>query len=277
MTIETLCYGFGLIEGPRVDADDNLYFSDVPNGGVYRRAPDGEIETVVPKRRGVGGIALHASGGIVVSGRNICHVKDGETRVLFDPDGIPGFNDIYTDAAGRVYAGSLRYVLDDPGSPPQPGELWRIDAEGEAVELYGGVRLSNGVGLSPDHRTIYHSDTTAGHVIAHDVTADGAVSNRRVFAEIVAGRPDGLAVDERGGVWIAAIGDGSVSRYGLDGKLDRRIKVPAVSVTSLCFGGSDGRDMYIVTSDNTQDEDRGGTVFRTRVDVAGVPAPMATI
>ena len=69
--LETIASGYGLIEGPRVDADGNLYFSDVTNGGVYRRSPSGEITTAVPKRRGVGGIALHADGGIVVSGKNI--------------------------------------------------------------------------------------------------------------------------------------------------------------------------------------------------------------
>ena len=86
---ETLAYGYGLIEGPRVDGAGNLYFSDVTNGGVFRRRPDGSIDTVVPKRRGVGGIALHADGGIVISGRNICHVRDGVTRVLFVDDGVP--------------------------------------------------------------------------------------------------------------------------------------------------------------------------------------------
>ena len=100
MGIETLAFGYGLLEGPRVDAENGLYFSDVQGGGVYRRAPDGTIETVVPKRRGVGGIALHADGGIVISGRNICHVRDGETRVLFDLEDVPGFNDLFTDAGG---------------------------------------------------------------------------------------------------------------------------------------------------------------------------------
>ena len=103
--LETLASGYGLLEGPRVDATDNLYFSDVPNGGVYRRSPKGEVTTVVPRRRGVGGIALHADGGVVVSGKNICHVKDGQTRILFQRDDIPGFNDLFTDSAGRVYAG----------------------------------------------------------------------------------------------------------------------------------------------------------------------------
>lgn len=59
-TIETLATGYGLIEGPRVDAEDRRYFSDARRAGVYRRSPDGSIETVVPKRRGVGGIVLYA-------------------------------------------------------------------------------------------------------------------------------------------------------------------------------------------------------------------------
>ena len=51
--LELLSEGWGLIEAPRVDDDDCLHFSDVPNGGVYKRFPDGEIETVIPKRRGL--------------------------------------------------------------------------------------------------------------------------------------------------------------------------------------------------------------------------------
>ena len=69
--METLVSGHGLIEGPRVDAQGNLFFSDVPNGGVYQRTREGKVSTVVPRRRGVGGIALHAEGGLVISGRNM--------------------------------------------------------------------------------------------------------------------------------------------------------------------------------------------------------------
>ena len=57
--LELLSSGWGLIEGPRVDENDNLYFSDVPNGGVRLRKPSGEIEVVIPKRRGVGGMVFH--------------------------------------------------------------------------------------------------------------------------------------------------------------------------------------------------------------------------
>lgn len=277
MELETLAWGYGLIEGPRADAEGGLYFSDVPNGGVYRRAADGSIETVVPKRRGVGGIALHADGGVVVSGRSICHVRDGVTRVLFERDDIPGFNDIFTDSRGRVYAGSLRASAFTEAEDRTPGELWRIDAPGRAVELYGDVSLSNGIGLSPDERLLYHSDSVPRRVWVSDLTPEGDAENRREFAALAGGVPDGLAVDAEGAVWVAVYGGGRVARFLADGALDRELPIPARSVTSLCFGGADLRDLYVVTADNTEDPDRAGTIFRTRAEVAGLPAPPARI
>ena len=277
--MELLASGYGLVEGPRVDSEDRLYFSDVHGGGVYRRTPEGLLETVVPKRRGVGGIALHADGGIVCSGRNICHVRDGETRILFDPPETPGFNDIFTDAQGRVYAGTMRTSPfgDAAAGPRTPGELWRIDAEGKAVELYGDVSLTNGIGFSPDGAVIYHSDTARSHVIAHDVAPDGSCMNRRAFAILDRGGPDGLAVDTQGFVWVAAYGGGCVSRFAPDGRLDQHVEVPAKEVTSLCFGGDDGRDLYVATAGNSDDPALKGCVFRTRAPVPGLPAPLARL
>jgi D-xylonolactonase len=275
--LETLAYGYGLLEGPRVDEAGNLFFSDVTNGGVYRRSPDGTISTVVPRRRGVGGIALHADGGVVISGKNICHVKDGETRILFQRDDIPGFNDLFTDSAGHVYVGSLRSDPFKEGARV-PGELWRIDAEGRVVLMYGDVGLTNGIGFSPDGRMIYHADSAGPHIIVHDVAADGSMHNRRAIAQMSGGTiPDGLAVDEADYIWVAIYGGNCAARYTPEGKLDRKIDVPAKAVTSVCFGGQDRRDLYIVTADNTEDPERKGTIFRTRVDIAGLPAPFARV
>lgn len=275
MKIETLAFGFGLIEGPRVDPAGNLYFSDVTNGGVFRRSPSGEIATVVPKRRGVGGIALHAEGGVVISGKNICHVRDGATRVLFARDDIPGFNDLFTDAQGRVYTGSM---LTSPfGDNPERvlGDCFRIDGEGRATKLYGGVSLSNGIGFSPDGRRIYHSDTARGLLLVHELDASG--SAKPLTPIRVDGGPDGLAIDAEGGIWVALYREGVVARFKPDGSPDRRIEVPAKAVTSLCFGGADLRDLYVVSADNSDDPARSGSIFRTRSDVAGLPAPLARI
>ena len=277
--MELLASGYGLVEGPRVDSENRLYFSDVHGGGVYRRTPEGRLETIVPKRRGVGGIALHADGGIVCSGRNICHVRDGETRILFDPPETPGFNDLFSDARGRVYAGTMRTSPfgDAAAGSRTPGELWRIDAAGEAVELYADVSLTNGIGFSPDGTVIYHSDTARSQVIAHDVAPDGSCRNRRPFAILDRGGPDGLCVDVEGFVWVAAYGGSCVSRFGPDGRVDRHVDVPAKEVTSLFFGGDDGCDLYVTTAGNSDDPGLRGCVFRTRAPVAGLPAPLVRV
>ena len=275
--MEVLASGYGLVEGPRFDAEGGLYFSDVQGGGVSYLAASGELSTAVPKRRGVGGVAIHADGGIVVSGRNICHVKDGQTRVLFDPPDTPGFNDLFTDAQGRIYCGTMRSDPFRLDGPRKTGELWRIGPEGEAVELYGDVSLTNGIGFSPDGSRIYHSDTARNHVICHDLASDGSVSNRRALGEAKDFNPDGLAVDSEGFIWVADYMGGCVRRLDPDGRLERKLEVPARAVTSLCFGGSDGCDLIVTTADHSGDRSLKGCVLRTRSPVPGLPAPLARV
>jgi xylono-1,5-lactonase len=276
VSIETLASGYGLVEGPTVDADGNLYFSDVLGGGVYRLGPDGEITTVVPKRRGVGGIVLHADGGVVVSGRDIVHVRDGENRTLLVVDDALGWNDICADSAGRVYAGSIRFFVFDPDAEPVPGELWRVDAEGKGTVLYDGVLHTNGVALSPGERTIYHSDTRNNVILVHTLADDGTASDRRVL-HFPPGAPDGMAVDAQGLLWVASARAGCIARLTPEGEIDRVVDIPAQMVTSLCFAGGDARDLYVVTGDNTEAPERGGTIFRITVDVAGAPVHPARI
>src|SRR3712207_9300667 len=95
-TTEVLADGYQLAEAPRVADDGSVFFADVLGGGVYRWTAGEGVDVVVPKRRGVGGLALHADGGVVCGGRDLVHVApDGTNRVLFDlPDGVPGFNDL---------------------------------------------------------------------------------------------------------------------------------------------------------------------------------------
>ncbi len=208
--------GYGLVEAPVWSADEGLFFSDVLNGGVYRLGFDDHIDQVIPKRRGVGGMALHAGGGLIVGGRNIAWVgDDGETRVLLAPDVIPGaigFNDLTTDAAGRIYVGSLAYrVFADP---PKPGFLHVIDLDGSMRTLSDGVMLTNGLGFSPDGQRLYHSDARAGLVRVYDVKADGSVGPWRQFATLGEDRvADGLKVASDGSVWVADARGGRVAVF----------------------------------------------------------------
>jgi D-xylonolactonase len=275
--LEVLASGFGLVEGPRVDAEGRLYFSDALKGGVYRRAANGEVETIVPKRRGVGGIALHEDGGIVISGRDISHVRDGTSRFVFALDDVPGFNDLFTDAQGSILVGTQRFDPFAEKPTGVPGEMYRITGAGQGEQLYDDVALTNGIGLSPNGRLLYHSDSQRGYVLVHDLGSDGRCTHRRVFAKLAKGAPDGLAVDEEGGVWVAAWGAGCVVRFTPDGAFQRQVDVPARNVASTCFGGADRRDLTIVTADNTDEPARGGTIFRTRVDEVGLAPALARV
>ena len=275
LSFDVLAHGFGLIEGPRYH-QGALFFSDVTRGGVYRLDGSGQVETVIPKRRGVGGIAIHADGGLVVSGRNICHVRDGVSTTVFELPDVGGFNDLYTDAAGRLYVGSLRSDPFGSAASRVPGELYRLELDGSSECLYGDIGLTNGIGFSPDGGRLYHSDSAKKAIVLHDVDGEGRVHNRRELARLEMGLPDGLAVDRAGDVWVATYDGGGVDRFDAEGALVERYEVPSRAVTSLCFGGDDLRDLYVVTADHT-DASLEGCVLRTRVSVPGLAAPLARV
>ncbi|MGA8059695.1 MAG: SMP-30/gluconolactonase/LRE family protein, partial [Candidatus Binataceae bacterium] len=267
------------IEGPRVDERNRLYFSDVPNGGVYRRSPDGVIETLIPRRRGVGGIALNAAGGIVCSGRSLICWDEAtkQSRDLFtewEGRALRGLNDLTVDAQGSVFVGSLEFDALSTDKPI-PGNVFRVDPPNTVTKQWEGIEVTNGMGFSPDARLLYHCDSTTKAVWAYDVTADRRLKDRRVFGKLPEGWPDGMAVDVEGGVWVAVVRHGEVVRFKANGTMERRIKMPAEMVTSLCFGGADMMDLYVVTADNTEDSSRKGTIFRMRADVPGLEVPQA--
>jgi D-xylonolactonase len=279
--VEPLATGYGLIEAPVWAGDRGLLFSDVLNGGVQCLSPSGTVSTVLPQRRGIGGMALHEQDGLVVGGRNISYESFAGARsvVLLErsvmPDAV-GFNDLTTDARGRVYVGSLAFRVF-AGDPPKPGYLHVIDLDGAVRTVADGVWLTNGLGVSPDGTRLYHSDSHADLVRVYDVHADGSVGPWRVFAKLGGALPDGLAVAADGSVWVAAAHGGCVIVFEPDGSERRRLAVPLPMVTSVCFGGSDLRDLYVVTGSQGGPNANCGTVYRTRVEVPGLSLSPARV
>lgn len=294
--MQTLTTGYGLIEGPVWDPARGLLFSDVLFGGVYCLPPDPPRDSgvdataglVFEHRRGIGGMALHETdgvvGGVVVSGRNIS-VKPfdgGDTILLLDRDeanGCVGFNDITADAAGRIYAGGLGSspVFED-GRGPQPGDLYLIDLDGTARVVADDVLLTNGLAFSPDGATLYHSDSGRRAVMSYSVQPDGSVGPKETFVETDRGVPDGLVVAQDGSVWVALAGGGhGVGVFAADGSERDFVEIPDPMCTSVCFGGADLHDLYIVSGSEGLDTDRGGSVYRLRTDVAGLPVGEARI
>jgi len=281
--MEKIAEGYGLVEGPVFDPERGLLFAEVIYGGVYCLDAQGQISSVFEHRRGIGGMALHEADGLVVSGRNISFkaFAGGPTGLLLDSDpdhGNVGYNDITTDSRGRIYAGSLgKSPVFEDGREPQPGSLYLIDLDGSSRIVATGISLTNGLGFSPDGRTLYHSDTQVQTVWAYEVLEDGSLSEKRPFVRTERGGPDGLAVSEDGAVWVAVARGGEVAVFNPDGSPRDSLAVPLPMVASVCFGGKDLRDLYIVTGAEGSGSERGGAIFRTRTNVPGLPVSAARV
>ena len=224
--MQEVASGYGLVEGPLWDPAKGLYFTDVMLGGVRLLSADGAVTTVLEKRRGIGGLALHANGGLVFGGRDVSYVdlKGGASTVLLGSetlDGAIGFNDLTTDAAGRVWVGSLAWRVFG-GDEPKPGGLHVIDLDGLARKVSDGVMLTNGLGFSPDGTRLYHSDSRSQLVRVYDVAADGSVGPWRSFTAFD-GVADGLKVAADGSVWVADARGGRVAVFEPDGAHRERL------------------------------------------------------
>jgi xylono-1,5-lactonase len=280
--IEVLASGYGTIEGPTVDREGGLFFSDVDNGGVYRLSPSGDVEQVVPKRRGVAGLCLHADGGIVVSGRDLSHVRDGETRIIFGRDDyaaaalpdVTGFQDIHADDHGRLFAGTVRSY--DWAGPPS--SLLMVTGQREITVLYEGVAGSNGLALDWKRQRLYHSSSYDYQILVSDKVGDREYRIVERFSTApLGGIPDGMALDAEGYLWVAMYESGCIGRFAPSGEIVHRLEVPAQLVTSVCFVGPDSPDLFFVSADNRDRPDLRGCVFRTTVGVGGAPVGVAKV
>lgn len=270
--VETLASGFGVPEAPVWDERGGLYFSDVRYGGIYHLRA-GCVECVLPGRTS-GGMLLHTAGGLVLTGPDLVHFRDGDSRLLATVPG-PGwamFNDLTADDDGSVLVGTLRW-RPHKDEPPRPGELWRVRSGGRMDCLYGDVEASNGMARVGD--TFMHADTIRRQLILHTVVGR-RFGERRVIELGTLGQPDGMAVDADGGVWVAMFNGGRICRVRGQ-SIEQAIDVPARRVTNLCFGGPAMRDLFVLASDNQAEPSRGGTIFRIRPGVAGRPVLKASI
>jgi gluconolactonase len=283
-SIDTISTGHALLEGPVWSPELGLIVADAIVGGVHSYRPEQDPELVVAHRRGIGGMALHENGAVIISGRNLASKQplfegDDSTTVLLDNDAtndIIGFNDLTVDARGRIYVGSLAFVAATTREG-KPGKLHIIDLDGSSRVVAEDVLLTNGLGFSPDGNILYHADSLRHAVYAYDVQPSGNLENRRTFITTTNAMPDGLVVDSGGMVWVAEPNSGLVVGYARDGRVAGRIAVPVPMVTSMCFGGEDLRDLYIVSGSEGQETDRGGGIYKVRVEVSGLPSHKARV
>ena len=255
-----------------------LVWVDILVGHVHRYDPATGADAVTDVGQPVGAVGLREHGGLVLAVRDGFALLDdgGATPRLLvavereDPE--TRMNDGEVDPAGRFWAGTMEL-----GAASGRGSLYRLDPGGTVTRVLTDVSISNGLGWSPDERTLYYIDSPMQRIDAYDYArASGTIANRRTVAEIepADGLPDGLAVDAEGCLWVALWGGSSVRRYTPEGRLDLAVELPVSQVSSCAFGGPGLDELYVTSArtDLDETEPAAGGLFRLRPGVRGLPA-----
>ncbi len=186
------------------------------------------------------------------------------------------FNDGRCDRQGRFWAGTM---VQDAAGPHPAGKLYRYDANsGLSAPIVDGLCTQNGLAWSPDGRTMYLSDShpSSRLIWAFDYDIDdGVPTHRRLFADLNdhAGRPDGAAIDAEGCYWTCANDAGLLLRFTPEGKLDRKLELPASKPSMCAFGGADFDTLFVTTICPNPVGEHDGFVFALTPGVRGLPEP----
>jgi sugar lactone lactonase YvrE len=266
-----------------------LLWVDMVRGQFHRFDPGTGVDSFVPTPARIGAVALRQNGGYVAALSDGFYSVDFDTG-HFDPlvrlpvDKKGSLNDGKCDDRGRFWVGSIVIPEEpvrpgDPSAFPPEGILYRLDGSQKLQILITNVRVSNGLGWSPNNEIFYYIDSATHAIDCFDYdSASGDLNHRRRFIQLADDcTPDGMAVDCEGGVWVAVQypdgGNGTVRRFSSVGDLDDEITLPIRGVTSCAFGG-DNLDILFITSHSLGPaplSPAAGAIFCCRPGIAGLP------
>ncbi len=235
-------------EGPAWDSKTQiLYWVDILEKHVY--AGD---RILVQLDETVGCLAPCRNGHLILAERFSFVDLDpasGQRTILASLDSEPPtnrFNDGKCDPAGRFLAGTM-----DVNEKDLTGSLYSFDGGG-ITRLLDGIRISNGLAWSADHKTFYYIDTPTREVRAFDYdVATGQIANSRVMIYVPEslGWPDGMTSDTEGNLWIAMWGGAQIIKWDPNtGKMLEQIPVPALHTSSCVFGGRNMNELYVTSA-----------------------------
>lgn len=254
--------GYGLSEGPAVNARGEVFFSDIPRSKNYRIDEAGVPRVFVADTKRANGQIFGPDGRLyaVETGtrRIVAYDEDGSATVI--ADGIAG-NDLVVAHNGNVYA---TYPARGDG---ERSRVWLIRPGGETVEFDAGqLKYANGIALSPDQRAVVVADYRGEWVYRAEVREDGTLGELREFARMrspgeAESLADGLKFDTMGRLYVA-------TRLGVQvcdeaGRVIAVIPTPNGKITNLVFGGPEFDVLYATCNE---------AVYRRKVKVRGVNA-----
>ena len=264
-------------EGPLWHPEEELlYWVDIEGECFHRYSLETGKGDTVQVGQPIGCLAFRASGGLVLGLRDGLAFWDQETaeiEIIENPEAgrtNARFNDGKVGPGGRFWAGTL-------GEDDQ-SRLYKLDPDGSIHTMETGIQISNGIGWSPDQKTMYYTDSPLRVIYAYDFDFDsGSISNRRDFVKVPVedGLPDGLTVDSEGFVWSAHWDGWRLTRYDQKGKIERVVYLPVQRPTSCTFGGRDLDQLFITsawtgfTEAERQEQPLAGDLFMVQAEVKG--------
>ena len=260
MIAKILAEGLYFGEGPRWHGG-RLWFSDFYDHAVKSMDATGAIRTEIEIGDQPSGLGWLPDGRLLVVAmhrRQLLRVDADGPKLHADLAGIATYhcNDMVVDRQGRAYVGNFGFALDEALesrgvegvlADHPTAKLARVDPDGGVHVAAEGLHFPNGAVITPDGRTLILAETLAMRLTAFDIALDGALSNRRVWAELGMRAPDGICLDASGQVWVAnAIGPECVL-VAPGGRI-----AATVQTSQPCFacalGGADGRTLYMMTA-----------------------------
>jgi sugar lactone lactonase YvrE len=192
---------------------------------------------------------LHDGRLLATSGASLLRQNaDGSVVQHADMSALPGpyWNEIVVDGRGNTYVNGIGFDLM-AGEAVKPGSIALITPDGMPRQVADGMAFPNGMLVTPDNSTLVVAESYARRLTAFDIANDGSLSNRRVWADLIDGVPDGICIDTDGAIWYADVPNQRCVRVYEGGRVER-----IVNVDRGCFacmlGGADGRTLFIMAA-----------------------------
>jgi sugar lactone lactonase YvrE len=203
--------------------------------------------------------------------------RDGRLAVHADLSSLVDHwcNDMVVDDAGRAYVGNFGYDALS-GEAQKATRLVAVEPDGRARAVADGLVFPNGVAITQDRRRLVLAETFAHRLTAFEISPDGNLSPGRLFADLVDGSADGIAIDAEDAVWVSCFGEREFRRVHEGGRVSEVVAVPDQHAVACALGGEDRRTLFLLCAEEVEKLTQGGARARIRslrVDVPGAGIP----
>jgi len=257
-TPRTLLTGLAMGESPRW-YDGRLWLSDMGANEVVAVGPDGRRDVVVPVPAMPMGLGRLPDGSLLIvssmDGRLLRRAPDGSLEVHADLSGLAShaWSDMVVDGRGYAYVGNIGFQF---GGEPGPGILAVVAPDGSARQVADQISFPNGLAVTPDNATLILAESYANRLTAFDIAPDGGLSNRRTWADLPGGYPDGICLDVEGAVWYADVPNKRCVRVREGGEVLQTIDLDR-GCFACALGGDDRQTLFLTVAEWSDD---GGMV-----------------